>query len=314
MKHILASCLFSVAVVVGIPAQATHVVPTGGDIGLVVAAASPGDIVLVEPGTYAPFSAEIGVTIRATQQPVVVAGVVSLSAPAGQSMHLVGVHVEGFALASGRVSMDHCSIDSTTEAAIRAIGASLHLQSCEFRRTQAFAYGFPLLWAHSSDVTCVDCEFADGDGPFVPVFPETLGAIRLQSSRLHASGISVRGANETLPGTSPGLHGNGLVADAGSAAWISDSSFAVGSNACILAPATAAVVLRFHRCSFQGQCEPIPQNELLLGVERPSPLVAGETFELRYHTDPVGVRRRVRECGAGDRRLGAVARAAVVAR
>ena len=108
----------------GALAQTTHLVGPGGlaQIRDALLIAAPGDLVLVQPGTYAQFHANVGVTIRAAVPGTVVvaydASVLSavcssdpfclvvesrtrIAPPAGQTVHCEGLE---FARAAGTAS------------------------------------------------------------------------------------------------------------------------------------------------------------------------------------------------------------------
>ena len=67
MKKLATICQILAVAAVGLPAQTTHIVGLGGlpQIRDALAIAAPGDTILVQPGTYAHFSATVGVQIRA---------------------------------------------------------------------------------------------------------------------------------------------------------------------------------------------------------------------------------------------------------
>lgn len=98
MSIIRIQVLLATAIATSVAAQATHQVGAGGfaQIGHALAIAAPGDLIVVQPGTYLPFDLYIGVRIvapaGATVTPTIGASFSSdLHVPAGQKAALVGL-------------------------------------------------------------------------------------------------------------------------------------------------------------------------------------------------------------------------------
>jgi len=108
-RSCLSSCIGSLSVAVAtlvtapLHAQATLTVGAGGyaEIADAIAAAQPGDLILVGPGAYQPFDLTIGVRIVAPEGAAVIpsmGGTFSrqISAPAGQRAEIVGIGFRTF--------------------------------------------------------------------------------------------------------------------------------------------------------------------------------------------------------------------------
>lgn len=96
MRRTFAGCL-PLVVAVGLPAQTTHLVGPGGlpQIRNALANAAPGDLIHVQPGTYAQFDANVGVTIRALVPGTVTIAYDIAFAPAGCSANPFCGVIEG---------------------------------------------------------------------------------------------------------------------------------------------------------------------------------------------------------------------------
>lgn len=285
-------CLL-VAIGVGIPAQAVHLVAPGSalpEIGSALAIAAPGDVIHVMPGTYAPFAVGIGCTIRALApgvlvQPGVTSASVAISAPAGQTVHLVAL---GFSFPNGgnvvvnngRVTLDACTIAgvgsiSSGNAPLVITNADVHLQGCTVTCTNQFGFS-PAVQATAARMTAIDSGFF-GSPPAPSFFYVVSPAISATSMTLHAAGCTIQ-AGVYGTGQVPGLSvGAGEV-------WLSDCTV-VGYGAC---PIQGAASVLADRCSLQpaGAPCPTPASGGLLGVTRPQPLQNGAPFSLTYRTIP----------------------------
>lgn len=319
MRRVVPLCLLAV-ITVGAPSQTNHLVGPGGlpQIRDALAVASPGDLIRVQPGTYAHFEAYLGVTIRALQPGTVsvslqapfvpvppcttsacAASVATvLAPPLGQTLHLVDIDFVGNSLPlgsgglltafhhvkvlTGRVTLDGCAIAAERVAALQVDGATLHLQDCTIGASGPLPRGGGMT-ATNATVTAVDCRFFGADGTFTaPPLP----GIRLRTSRCHASRIVTVGGGGV--GTSFGA-GIGLDVDATSQVWISDSTLQGGAEACAVAGLGTGV--RLDRCTLisnRTNCASAVPSDFLLGAERLGPILMGATFTLRYRTEPNG--------------------------
>ena len=298
MRNPLFACLLPV-LAVGIPAQSTWVV--GGVGGLpqirqALAVAQPGDVIEVHPGTYAQFTADVGVTIRALTPgsvlivpdpayygPCLLCGQAARTVqapPAGQSLHVTGLvytNVSATGLSTwlevrdGRVTLDECGVGGRALAPSACVwieDAHVHLQKCVVSY-QAYASGFAGIHAVDSVVTAVDTR-VQVQGPFTNGHCLRLPGTTFQGSRLTLAGI-----------------GETCVVAGGAPVWISDSQISGGSqNHCTI---TGAVELA--RCTLfppAAACGVVGSGTSLLGVGRPAALQAGATFQLDFQTTANG--------------------------
>ena len=304
-------------------AQTTHHVGPGGlpQIRDALAVAAPGDTVLVAPGTYAHFDADVGVTIRPSGVGVIqvefdpafppvpcsslsclfTPGQTLLRPPVGQTLHLVGVNFLGnvativtqagsyqarhrVEITSGRVTLDECTITSLDVRPLLVVDATVHLQDCSVQQS-AFGSGLPGLTATNSDIVATGSSFTGGSPVGIAVGGFPAPGIKLTNSRLHASGLSVYGGSSTMSS----LGAPALLVESGSSAWISDSYLQAGTGACALQH--QGTLLRASRCTLVGagtNCAGPQSGPEMLGVTRTTLLAAGQTFQLDYRTSSNG--------------------------
>jgi hypothetical protein len=298
MHNMLRVCLFAVFAV-GMPSQSTLVV--GGPTGLpqirqALAIALPGDVIEVHPGTYAQFTANVGVTIRAVSPgtvnivpdpqyfgPCLLCGHEArtvLAPPAGQSLHVVGLVFTNISAAGvrtwleirgGRTTLDGCHVYGWAQAAVSALwieDAHAHLQDC-FVSYGAFSSGFAGIYALNSVVTAVDTR-VQVVGPFTNGHCLKLSGTTFQGSRLTLSSI-----------------GESCVVANGAPVWISDSQiYGGGPNHCTILGA-----VELSRCtllSTTATCGLSGNGASQLGIGRPAALQAGGTFQLDFRTEANG--------------------------
>jgi hypothetical protein len=281
------ACLFAVFAV-GIPAQSTFVVGPSGlpDISAALALAAPGDRIHVEAGTYPPFQATLGVTIRAigvqtvTISPLAMplGGPMSADIPSGQSLHLVGLQLTTMSILGGRVTFDRCHFNATGTNLVIA-NATAHLQDCRVSTGLGMSTQ-PALSATNADVTAVGCDFDSFHFPSSPA-----PTIAVTGSRLHFTHCTVR---LQTPGTFPGA---ALRATGGSQVWLSDSTVVAPSASSCAIDSTGST-LRVDRCngcqSANPSCSSPQAGPPLLGVDRAGPLTPGGVFALDFRGEPNG--------------------------
>ncbi|MCA8978353.1 MAG: hypothetical protein KDC98_26730 [Planctomycetes bacterium] len=308
-------CLLSVATV-ELPSQTVHTVGPGSlpQIRDALAIAAPGDIVLVQPGTYAHFDAAVGVTIRAvtpgtvdvdfdraflppgcaTSPPcILTAGATTITLPPGQSMQLIGLRFAGSStlvytttvnhrleITGGAVQFDDCVVEATGRSPVTATGTALHFQDTTLRSLSAMTASSALV-ALGCQVTAASSEFVGGS--------TTLGSpgsgIALFASSLNGSGLSLHGGG-VLVGS---LGAPALTADATSAVWLSDSTLMGGNTMCPMS-VRAGTVGHLDRCTLgpvTSGCTQLPSG-FLPGVERVRPPALAMSFDLVFHVQPNG--------------------------
>ncbi|MCB9879202.1 MAG: hypothetical protein H6835_16525 [Planctomycetes bacterium] len=279
-------------------AQATLSVGPGGYVQIrdAIAAANPGDRIVVQPGTYAHLVVDKEVTIEAqfagtvaiaydpqfaepgcpgflcsddaTRIQLPVPGRANLigldfldntfSTPQGSASHRVVVQ-------QGLATFDRCTFAGKREAALSVrFGAEAILQDCLVTATGADAVG---MLVAGGRVSAIDSVFVGSSQPtLVP-----RAAVALQLGVLHGSNLTLEGG------------GNGGLAMLPQGwFWLSDSTLT--ANGC---PVGAGGIGTLDRCQLVGGagCPGYP-GDWLVGVHRPTPLRAGATFTVDYRTEP----------------------------
>lgn len=284
MRILDLACLLSVTAV-ALPSQTTHLVGPGGFATLpaALAVAAPGDVILVQAGTYADaLDADLGVTIRAL-------GVVQIqqsaftqwNVPAGQTLHLDGLSFVGsLHVASGRATLANCTVTpafGTSTPALTAKDCSVHLDGCTLTSlyTAPFASNLVGTLVENADLTAVDTSFAAG-GAFVPA-----ASVRATNSRFVAS-------NCVFQSVLPNSGGNCVVANGGSLVWLTDSTLTSGPSACPIV-ATGATV-RHERCTLSAttatNCAVAAPGPTLLGSTTPVLLQNGNDYAMQLRAAP----------------------------
>jgi len=285
-------------------AQTTHLVGPGGfaQIRDALAVAAPGDIVNVQAGTYAHFTASVGVTIRALTigsvlveydpafasgcTPGVTCGPTRIAPPAGQAVHCIGVdfrpntvpfsYAHCVVVTSGTVTFDRCSLRGQNVDALSVDGARVHLQTCTLA---GVGTGGPAraLAANNAVVTAVRSTFTGSSSASIPG-----AAVRLRSSDLQGSQLQLTGGAQLFGGA-------GAVAldlDATSTAWISDSTLASGGGStCPIAVGGGTGRLDRTVLTPSGACPSLPSG-LVVGTDSVTPLQNGAPFTVDYRTAP----------------------------
>lgn len=272
MKPLLAVCSLAVSAVPCL-AQAVLLVGPGGlpEIADAIAIASPGDTVLVAPGSYAWFALTKPLTIRAITPGSVVVGTTFFGLW-GPTVHqvasapavLVGLRMTNAKCWDAWVVLEDCVMDGTQP--LDANVASVSLQGCDVRTTASGSLGSrPALTATSSHVVVDDTVFAG--------WLQGGSAVSLSGSTLHGSHVAVQAAN-----------GVALTANAGSTVWLSDSTLTTAATSCPM-QATAG---HLDRCTLVPNCGGLPAGPLL-GVHRPTPLQTGAPFVLDFRAQPAEI-------------------------
>lgn len=271
MRHLACVCLLAVATV-GLPSQTTHLVGPGGhgDIGTAIGFAAPGDVILVSPGTYFTFHTTKGVTIRALGAVTVVTSSPGFwSLPPTQTLALDGITFQGpVAVTSGHLTMTGCAVAHTLGSlfgvpAVAVTGGSLHLVDCAVHYT-GFLHAIA---ANGANVTAVGTEVTSGNaGSPAP--------------SLVLTGATFTGSDCRFAST--------LVADAGSTAWLRDSTI---DNPVPTCPLFGAGTFRLDRCALGPTsatvCASTTAGAPLLGVEALAPLQNGTTYTLQFRSAPL---------------------------
>jgi hypothetical protein len=261
-------------------AQTTHLVgPTGySSIGQAVEAASRGDLILVEPGTYPGFQVTKTLTIRAR-----VPGSVNISGgmfnvvnlPPGETAHMVGLRIRHLTwIQGGTTALDQCEFRAAGDFLIIQ-NARIHMQDSAVLGNAIPPFGSPVasMIVVGSLITAIDSTFrgaGDQKAPF------STRAMLLSNSVLHASHCTFTAGLTGLPVPA-------LEADASSRLWLSDSTVTCAPPTCPIV--TSGATGRLARCVLTPQCLPLPVGPLL-GLTRPAPMTPGGPFSLHFRNEP----------------------------
>ncbi len=310
MECPIPATLFPLLLAVAASAQATLLVGPGGyaQIRDAVAVAAPGDVVVVQPGLYAHFTATVACTIRA-QVPGTVdvqvdpafvtcgsscwfAGVTVLAPPAGAELHVIGLRFRpdlatylgqwiyaGVAVPSGTVTFEDCAFgvqgSSPLITALYVDHAVAHLLRCTVDG-YPFASTSNAMRAVDADVTLVDCAIVVHAGTFGGT-GVALDAVR---SRVQGSHLDLRGLGfEALWSTDANV-------------WLADSSLTCQGSACAVR-SLAGAAPQLDRCvqvpAPGGPCGAFPAATFLLGARQTTPLQNGAPVALEFSTEPSGL-------------------------
>ena len=262
-------------------AQATLLVGPGGfaSIQAAIDAAADGDIVVVQPGTYTNFSCTRSLTIRGDGT-----GTVIVSGPffslvqlaAGRRFALADMRFNGLLIAGGLGNLDRCELTGTQTTVVTA--TRLVMQDCSVTPTLASVVG-----TGQAAFVAINSEVHAVGGSFVgPDQQGLIGAagsgLGLVNSRFHGSDLLLRGGS---PGTSGQTPPPGIIADATSWLWITDSVVSADPAACAINAPQGG----HDRCTITPNCSTLPAAALL-GVRRTQPIRRGQTFQLEFRMQP----------------------------
>lgn len=283
MRTLAAVCLTTVTAV-GLPSQTTHLVGPGGfpTIDAAIAAAAPGDIVLVQAGAYGSLAVDKGLVIRGLGA-VYVQTLTPLTwhVPAGQVLEVQDIHLTGgVTIGSGQVALTGCQVSGQVfgapTPALRVQNAGVHLVDCIVTANSG-ASALPAVEAAQADVTAVGCTFA------VSWFGAAPPAVAdLQTSRFAASHCTFQ---STQAG---GLDAPGIRAGTFCQVWLTDSAITTGPDACALAGSGA--MFRVERCVLSPttatSCGVLQGGPTQLGIEAATELQNGAPYTLHFTGQP----------------------------
>jgi len=290
-----------VAIVVASPltAQAALHVGVGqtyADISAAAAAASPGDFVLIDAGTYPTFTLDKGITLRPNPMTAtVIVGAVgqttpcTIEVPIGQRAHIERLDIRQPVTVTPPPGMSAAGPVSFTEVTslggVDVWNASLALDKCNI--TGVFAaganVGSGVRLDGASTLSASQCTITGRTLIFA--FPAPSGIAASGNSSVIVSDCTVTG------GSAGSIHsvsafGSGMRLTAASIAWCVDSSIApaVGSS---LVPgidnaSPHPVTLERTTTSSTG----LVQNGLVLGLGLSAPLMRGNSTQLDFGTRP----------------------------
>jgi len=273
-----ALCAFSLLTTVA-SAQNTYLVGPNGVPNIQIAAdlAAPGDEIVIEPGTYQPFSFGKPLTVRA-QQPgtvqILSTGLLMpnvLATPTDQ-VRFVGLSFERMYAFTATFTFEDCTFQGQGNA-ISVNNATAHFERCGMLGLQTFLSGVGPLSIGNATVSMVDCTV---EGPMPGVFGISGPSVQLQAGstllasdcifQTHASS-SLFAPIETTPGDF---------------VRVSDSTFLHDPSLC---PAIGGGDIALRRCVVPGACATIPDVPLL-GARAPQPIVRGGNWSADFRGEP----------------------------
>ncbi|MCA8950570.1 MAG: right-handed parallel beta-helix repeat-containing protein [Planctomycetes bacterium] len=275
---------------------------TYADIPPAIAAAAPGDLVLVAAGTYSPFTLDKGITLRADPVGAAVdigvinqTGAIVCAVPAGQHGHLeqlsclqaVEVRPPQGATTAGAVSF----VDLDLLATVTVQGAALALHRCVCRGYTVTGHG--LVLGGAATVSASQCTIFGGS-TFFAAAPSGIAASG--TATLSCSDCTIEGGYQGSVHTIVAI-ASGIALTGAARVWLVDSTanalqapfvnaFAVGIDNQSSQPVT------IERCTvLDSRGNPnvwtgTVQPGLLLGLSTTAPMVRGSTFRLDFRSRP----------------------------
>ena len=300
------------SLVVALPLTAQSVLRVGpgqtyADIPAAIAAAAPGDLVLIAAGTYSIFKLDKGLTLRPSPvSAAVMVGVNTLSAPSvvevpiGQRAHLEHldmrqpVVVRDPVVVGPPTGVSTAGVVSFTEVTVlggvRVEGAALAMHRCDIN---GFG-GHGVSLAGASTFSASQCTISASSAWFL--LPAPAGIFAGDTSKVMVSDCTIEG------GFIGGVHsiaalGSGITLTGAAKAWCVDSSV-LAFQAPLFSPAAPGISnqstqpITIERTSMvgsqgnAGSSVGAVQNSLVLGLAMSQPLVRGSTTQLNFGTRP----------------------------
>lgn len=269
-------------------AQTVHTVGNPGgfaDIQPAIQAASPGDVILVHPGTYGGFAMQVGVSLIAVQTGTVTIGSVfanTINIPAGQAAHFVGLKIERPLLFGGHATFDQVVMESH-QIGLRMLGGICHLQDCTLRALPYLELGgIPsgAIEAHGGTITAIDCNLTGGTAL------DLGGAVAGGRQAIWLEpGVSFLGSGLTVS-VGSGPNSSAAIYSESPDLWLSDSMVISAPTVCAIDSPAA----QCDRCVVTGPCTIGPGQAIgigpVLGVHRNAPPVAGMPFTIDFLAQP----------------------------
>lgn len=304
-------------------AQTTHTVGPGGfpTIGAAIAAAAPGDTVVVGAGVHAPFTLDKGLTLTAAPGALVRVGNLGLllattrfAIPAGQRAQVAGIEfrnqvpfafVQRVVVDGGAIQFSDCLFEGhtgTPEDALTVRSSDVVLERCVvagggrlISSRQSGAGGNGLV-VERSRLAASGCLFAGGHLNWDFIGSGGAGLVA-DTSLVHlAHCVAIGGSNDYInPGWPPG---NAILVRPASTVWLADC-LVLGGHGNANTGAAALVNLgaspvAIARSRLGGGSGATPGNGStgpvaaapLLGAFAPAPLVRGATWRAEFTAAP----------------------------
>ncbi|MCB9886274.1 MAG: hypothetical protein H6838_12335 [Planctomycetes bacterium] len=295
----VAAAFWSVCLLSPVPALAQAVLLVGPtrpftDIAAAIAAAAPGDRVLVEAGSYATFTLDKGVAVRAEPPGALVTvspgAQIYVEVPAGEYATIEGLRLDSAVTvrrpAAAAVAGQVALVDVSVSAGIVLDTAELAIW-----RSQIVGFGrcIDVFGASALDVS--QSTIAGRIGAWIPAIEGICSAGQAR----------IRVGSSTITGGTAGFHNVVAASPAvrlasGDRAWFVDCTFAVHQQPVLATPAlisTATAPVVFDRCTFTdnlgqpGATVGPVQNGLVLALTSNTPLARGGTFQLDFASRPL---------------------------
>ncbi len=295
----IAAAVWSACVLLTAPSTAQAVLLVGPgrtftDIDSAIAAATAGDRVLVEAGSYTAFTLDKGVTVRAEPPgalvDVLAGGQVYVEVPAGEF-----ATIEGLRLASAITVRRPATAAGAGPVAFVdvQVSAGIVVDTAELAiwRSQIVGFGRCLDIYGASTLDVSQSTITGRLGAWVPAIEGICSAGQAR----------IRVGSSTITGGTAGFHNVVAASPAvrlagGDRAWFVDCTFAVHQQPVLATPAlisTATAPVEFDRCTFTdnlgqpGATIGAIQNGLVLALSSATPLVRGGTFQLDFASRPL---------------------------
>ena len=276
MKSLLLVCAVSLPALCH--AQATLLVGPGGfaTANAAYSAASPGDVILFSPGTYAlPLIIDKAVTFRSITYGTVTCvssfgtlpcfiNTVYGPGAAGGTVHFQGLQftIGINAFLAGQLVLEDCTLMPTSSTALAVLGGSAHLQRCQLATTLGSIGRIDALRATNCHLTIA----------VAGIHSQDTGSrgIALVRSTLHANGLVVHATGAPA-----------LEADALSTAWLSNSTVSAAQSPC------AIIGGRVHAARFAHapDCGNVFTGSPVSAAGEP--LIVGSTAQFLFTTEPL---------------------------
>jgi len=252
--------------------------PNGiADLQTAIDGATAGDEIVIEPGTYAPFFLDRGLTFRAQQPGTVYIPAASLVLPY-VSLGGVGraqfhdIHFEEMFSVNSSVTFEDCTF-AWTGTVVTLHQSTAHFERCSISGLPTFIGGFGPLYIGGSYCSMVDC-VVEGTTP---------GQWQVNSPAvdLQADGVLIASRCTFRAGAGPTNY-PAIQSFSGSVARISDSIFDNSASVCSIS-GPADVVL--SRCTVPQTCS----NQVtgtLLGALASGPIERGATWAIDFTGEP----------------------------
>lgn len=310
----IASVFFGALAVVRAPTQTTRVVGPGSipEIRDALALSTTGDVILVQPGLYAHFQCQLGVSVIAASPgsvdvrydpayattpcdlPCLLAeGPTRFLLPPDEVAHVVGIRFQGnttgqffparhrVVVESGTVSFEDCVFLADGRVALSVLQSRVHLQGCT-ALSGSFLEGAAAVEAVDSDVVAVDCQISGASTQgFSQGFQPGEGFL-LERSRLHGAHCQILGGS-TLFGS---FGAPAVDADLDSRVWLSDSSLEGGIGKCAFSGFGNFRLSRTTLIHNAASCPGPAPGPGLLSARRTGPLRVGAGVQVDFETDP----------------------------